>query len=291
MVRYDYSCRSLGCVQPGQHSMPELPEVETTRRGIEPHILGKTIQSVVVRQPALRWPVSPALSRELPGHTFSRVGRRGKYLLLETDVGTLLIHLGMSGSLRIVPRDFSLGKHDHVDLVFDAETVLRYTDPRRFGCMLWIHSGVMQHPLLRDLGPEPLSVEFTGEHLKHESRHKKVAVKNFIMDSKVVVGVGNIYANEALFAAGLRPGRAAGRVTLDQYRVLVKKIQAVLRRSIEVGGTTLRDFTGGDGQPGYFKQSLKVYGRDGEACRRCGAKIRLARTGQRSTFYCGQCQR
>ena len=270
--------------------MPELPEVETTRRGIEPHILKRAVQSVIVREPRLRWPVTESLAQQMPGHVLQRINRRGKYLLLETDAGVLLIHLGMSGSLRIVTQTFPLRKHDHVDLVFDRNTVLRFTDPRRFGCLLWLTTDPCAHPLLRELGPEPLSDEFDGAYLKQRSRHKKVAVKNFIMDSKVVVGVGNIYANEALFAAGIRPGRAAGRVSLAQYQLLVKKIKAVLARSIKVGGTTLRDFTGGDGQPGYFKQSLKVYGRDGEPCKNCGEVIRLSRQGQRGTFYCPQCQ-
>jgi len=271
--------------------MPELPEVETTRSGIAPHIINQPVRSVIIRQSQLRWPVPRKLKRELPGHCFDEVTRRGKYLLLRSHVGTVLVHLGMSGSLRILPSDSPVRKHDHIDLAFESGKILRFTDPRRFGCMLWIKSDPMAHPLLRELGPEPLTTEFDGDYLKSRSRHKKQAVKNFIMDSKVVVGVGNIYANEALFASGIRPGKAAGGITLDQFQLLAQKIKSVLQNAIKVGGTTLRDFTDSEGQPGYFGQSLMVYGRNKEACRICGNIIKLSRLGQRSTFYCPHCQR
>lgn len=271
--------------------MPELPEVETTRAGITPHIINQSVRSVIIRQSRLRWQVPRSLKRELPGHCFHEVSRRGKYLLLCSTAGTLLIHLGMSGSLRILPSGSPVRKHDHIDLEFESGAVLRFTDPRRFGCMLWIKSDPMAHPLLSELGPEPLSTEFDGDYLKSRSRQKKQAVKNFIMDSKVVVGVGNIYANEALFASGIRPGKAAGRITLIQFQLLAQKIKSILHNAIKVGGTTLRDFTGSDGQPGYFSQSLMVYGRNEESCRVCGNTIRLSRLGQRSTFYCPHCQR
>ena len=270
--------------------MPELPEVETTRRGIAPHILGQRVSGIVLRQRQLRWPVPSALERQLPGQIIRRVERRAKYLLLGTDAGTAIVHLGMSGSLRIVPRAQPAGKHDHVDIVLDSGDALRLTDPRRFGAMLWTTAPVEQHALLAELGPEPLSAAFDGELLFKASRKRKVAVKNFIMDSHVVVGVGNIYANEALFMAGIRPTRAAGRVTRERYARLANAIRTVLTASIEMGGTTLRDFVGGDGKPGYFRQTLRVYDRLGEPCRQCGAPLRGKRIGQRSSFYCVQCQ-
>lgn len=271
--------------------MPELPEVETTRRGIEPHVLRHRVARVNVRQPQLRWPVSPDLQHALQGDSFSSVGRRGKYLLLGTARGTLLVHLGMSGSLRILPADTPAGKHDHVDIEFDNHTLLRFTDPRRFGSFLWVAGAPVRHKLLNGLGPEPLSDEFQGDYLYRRSRGRKVPVKAFVMDSKIVVGVGNIYANEALFAAGISPLRAAGRISLQRYRRLATEIKAVLARAISAGGTTLRDFTNSQGNPGYFKQSLNVYGRAGQDCRRCGARLREVRLGGRSTVYCLHCQK
>lgn len=270
--------------------MPELPEVETTRRGIEPHIQGKQIQSVLVRQPALRWPVSAELSELLPGQKITKVSRRGKYLLLETGAGCLLIHLGMSGSLRIVKTSDELKKHDHVDIVMNNGAILRYHDPRRFGCILWAGQQPYKHVLLEHLGPEPLSDAFNVDQLFVRSRKRKVPVKTFIMDSQVVVGVGNIYANEALFAAGISPRRHAGKVSKAAYIKLVTAIKAILAEAITQGGTTLRDFVGGDGKPGYFKQSLSVYGRGGEACVNCAKPLREIRLGQRSTVYCTDCQ-
>jgi len=270
--------------------MPELPEVETTRRGIAPYIAGQTIAKVLVRQGRLRWPVPDNLSNVLKGLAIDQVDRRGKYLLLSTSAGVLLIHLGMSGSLRIITSGTQPGKHDHVDIQFDSGNALRFTDPRRFGCILWTTQPVFTHPLMKRLGPEPLTDTFDGAYLKRISKDRKTAVKSFIMDNHVVVGVGNIYANEALFAAGILPYRAAGKVSLQRYQLLSREIKSVLNHAIEVGGTTLRDFTGGDGQPGYFKQNLKVYGRLGMPCVDCNTALRERRIGQRSSIYCPRCQ-
>lgn len=270
--------------------MPELPEVETTRLGITPKILNQIVSAVKVRQPKLRWPVPESLSLELPGLCFHSIERRGKYLLLETTKGVLLVHLGMSGSLRIVPSDNPPTKHDHVDVMFNSGFTLRYTDPRRFGCMLWIKQPVYSHPLLKNLGLEPLSDEFDGRYLKLRSLGKQTAIKSFIMDSSVVVGVGNIYANESLFNAGISPTRKAKNISLSRFQLLAEQIKLVLKNAIKVGGTTLRDFTGSDGKPGYFKQSLMVYGRGGEPCFICNRKLTELRIGQRSTVYCIRCQ-
>ena len=271
--------------------MPELPEVETTRRGIAPNILNLSIQSVVVRQPSLRWPVTDSLATELPGLKFLQIDRRGKYLLLHTTKAVLLIHLGMSGSLRLVTAKIAPEKHDHIDITFVSGLVLRYTDPRRFGCMLWLTEPIFSHPLLRNLGPEPLTDEFDAQYLKGKSKGKSVAVKNFIMDGKIVVGVGNIYANEALFNAGIRPKKPAGKISKANYQRLVDEIKIVLHNAIDVGGTTLRDFSGSDGKPGYFKQSLQVYGRGAEPCFKCMQPLKEIRLGQRSTVFCSQCQK
>jgi formamidopyrimidine-DNA glycosylase len=271
--------------------MPELPEVETTRRGIAPHVVNHRVTGVVVRQKRLRWPVPPALARDLPGQTLHAVERRAKYLLLRADTGTVILHLGMSGSLRVLPAGTPAEKHDHLDILLDNGRCLRLTDPRRFGAALWCAGDVMQHPLLRALGPEPLDDDFTGEYLFARARRRKGAVKQFIMDGKVVVGVGNIYASEALFLAGIHPGRAAGRISRDRCDRLAAAIKEVLAASIRAGGTTLRDFVGGDGKPGYFSQQLRVYGRTGEPCLTCGTPVRQVITGQRSTYYCPRCQR
>lgn len=273
--------------------MPELPEVETTRRGIQPHIEGKRIAELLVRERRLRWPIPSGLEARLRGAAIERTERRGKYLLLKIADGSLIIHLGMSGSLRVLEpgTDAALKTHDHVDLTLDDGTRLRYHDPRRFGCILWQPDPVSEHPLLAGLGPEPLSPAFNGEQLFALSRGRRAPIKAFVMDSKVVVGVGNIYANEALFFAGINPQRAAGKISLARYERLVDCIKRVLARAIEVGGTTLRDFTGSDGKPGYFAQSLQVYGRGGEPCNNCGRALKESRLGQRSTVYCGHCQR
>lgn len=271
--------------------MPELPEVETTRRGIEPHILNHQFVRVVLRERKLRWPVPAKLSSLLSGKSVESVQRRAKYLLINAGDGTLMIHLGMSGSLRIVAESELPGKHDHVDFRFDNGKILRYRDPRKFGCILWIAAEVEQHRLLSKLGPEPLSAEFNSDYLFALSRKRKAPVKTFIMDGHNVVGVGNIYANEALFRAGIRPTREAGSLSKAKYLCLVNVIKEVLAEAIQVGGTTLRDFIGGDGEPGYFKQSLAVYGRAGEPCVKCGGILKEIRLGQRSTVYCGKCQR
>ena len=271
--------------------MPELPEVETTRRGILPHITNKRVSRVVIRQPQLRWPISPNLVTELTGQIIRSVDRRGKYLLVKTDVGTLIIHLGMSGSLRIVGVTQVAGKHDHVDIEFSSNNILRFTDPRRFGCMLWQQDNIALHPLLASLGPEPLEAEFDADYLHARSRGRSAPIKSFIMDSSVVVGVGNIYANEALFMAGIAPKRAAGKISKPRYVILVECIKQVLGRAIEVGGTTLRDFTNSSGEPGYFKQSLQVYGRGGEPCVHCKQPLKEIRLGQRTTVYCTTCQK
>ncbi len=269
--------------------MPELPEVETTRRGIEPHVLDNTIVAVIVREVRLRWPVPADLANALVGHRFIAARRRAKYLLLDTASGTLMIHLGMSGSLRIMPADAPALFHDHVDIVFENGQCLRYNDPRRFGSFHWLESD--DHPLLNHLGPEPLSDAFDGAYLRAKSAGKKVAVKQFLMDGKIVVGVGNIYANEALFLAGVRPDRAAGRISEARYQRLATEIKRILAGAIAQGGTTLRDFVGSDGQPGYFAQQLRVYGRGGQDCRVCANKLREIRQNNRATVFCPKCQR
>ena len=270
--------------------MPELPEVETTRRGIAPHIQAKKFKTVIVRQPQLRWPVPDNLATILPGLTLNDVGRRGKYLLLATDAGTLLIHLGMSGNLRVTTADQAPRKHDHIDFLFDDGTLLRLNDQRRFGAVLWTSEPVERHPLLTTLGPEPLSDSFNGNHLFQCSQNRSVAVKNLIMDSHIVVGVGNIYASESLFLAGLHPNRPAGEISLPEYQGLADAIKTVLRQAIEQGGTTLRDFVNAQGKPGYFQQSLSVYGRVGQTCLRCEEPIQQLKIGQRASYFCGNCQ-
>lgn len=270
--------------------MPELPEVETTRRGIEPHLINQRVSRVIVRNGRLRWPVPEDLDVRLSGQRITVVGRRAKYLLIQAEQGCLLVHLGMSGSLRLITDDAEPGKHDHVDIVLESGARLRYHDPRRFGSMLWTDSP-LDHPLLQRLGPEPLSDAFDGERLFEKSRGRSMAVKPFIMDNAVVVGVGNIYASEALFAAGIDPRREAGSISKARYLKLAAEIKRILAIAIERGGTTLRDFVGGDGQPGYFQQELWVYGRGGEMCKVCGATLSETKLGQRSSVYCRRCQR
>lgn len=271
--------------------MPELPEVETTRRGIAPHVEGRRVSQVLVRDARLRWPVPFELAVMLCGQTISSVKRRGKYLLFGTDEGTLLLHLGMSGSLRVLPEPLPPKRHEHVDIVFADGSCLRYTDPRRFGSLHWVQGDPCQHPLLSHLGPEPLSDAFTGGYLYGKASGRRAPVKAFLMDSEVVVGVGNIYANEALHLAGIRPSRPAGQISRARYERLAEAVKEVLEAPVRAGGTTLRDFTRSDGKPGYFKQSLRVYGRAGEACEGCGGAIALARQGQRATYFCPRCQR
>ena len=271
--------------------MPELPEVETTLRGLAPHLEGRRVASVVVRHPQLRWPVPENLPELLRGQTIRRLRRRAKYLLIEFDHGTLILHLGMSGSLRILPAKTPPEKHDHFDLVLANGKLMRLRDPRRFGAVLWHEGDAAQHPLLAALGPEPLEKGFDTERLYRATRNKTAAIKLVIMDNRVVVGVGNIYASEALFRAGIRPQLAAGRLGRERCAQLVKEIRATLREAIEKGGSTLRDFVGSDGRPGYFQQHYWVYGRAGEPCRRCGTPVKQLRQGQRSSFYCPKCQR
>ena len=270
--------------------MPELPEVETTLRGIQSHILNKKIVSVNIRQPSLRWAVPvDLLTNKLTNKKFSAIKRRGKYLLLECCNEFLIIHLGMSGSLRIT-EDAVIKKHDHIDIIFDDKSILKYCDPRRFGSFLWTDDP-NNHFLLKNLGPEPLGNTFNGKHLFETSRKRKTPVKNFIMNSKVVVGVGNIYANEALFKAKIRPSRQAGKISLNQYETLSNEIVSVLRKSINKGGTTLRDFVRSNNKPGYFKNELMVYGRAGMTCKNCPSLLKEIRLAQRSTVYCPKCQR
>lgn len=270
--------------------MPELPEVETTRRGITPHIEGQVITKVVIRCPKLRYPVPVRMAREAKGQKIESVERRGKYLLLRTPVATMLIHLGMSGSLRLVGSDLPAEKHDHVDVVLGNNRCLRLHDPRRFGAVLWIKGNPYQHDLLSNLGPEPLSDEFDGEYLYSRSRNRKIAIKQFVMDNKLVVGVGNIYASESLFLAGIRPQTAAGKVSRARYEKLATAIKEVLDSAIKQGGTTLRDFVDGSGKPGYFQQQLNVYGRDEKPCNVCKKPIKHLQQGQRSSYYCPSCQ-
>jgi formamidopyrimidine-DNA glycosylase len=270
--------------------MPELPEVETTRRGIAPYLIGHRVTAVSIRQPRLRWPIPHAIRRLLPDQKIEDVERRAKYLLAHTAVGSALLHLGMSGSLRILDPDIAPGVHDHFDWHLDSGRILRFTDPRRFGCLLWQAPGTI-HPLLAGLGPEPLEAEFDGAYLWEMSRGRSASVKTFLMDQKSVVGVGNIYAAEALFAASIHPRRAAGSVSRARYGRLALEIKRILAYAITRGGTTLRNFLGPDGVPGYFEQELFVYGRAGEPCKVCGTPIRAIVLGQRSTFYCAHCQR
>jgi formamidopyrimidine-DNA glycosylase len=270
--------------------MPELPEVETTLRGITPHILNKKVTQLLVRQSQLRWPVTPGLSELITDKKIRSAFRRGKYLLLSVADGHLLIHLGMSGSLRIVPAYEPPLFHDHIDLQF-GKISLRYSDPRRFGCWLWIEGNPEEHKLLKDLGPEPLTENFYADYLWQKSRGRSKTLKEFIMDNHVVVGVGNIYANESLFMAGIKPIRKAGTLTKKEAELWVEKIRFVLQRSIDQGGTTLRDFVGGDGKPGYFQQQLLVYGRGDQACINCTKPLKEVRLGGRSTVYCLNCQK
>lgn len=271
--------------------MPELPEVETIRRGIAPHIIGRTLVTAVVRETRLRRPVPSELKERCPGALLQKIERRGKYLLFYLERGSLIWHLGMSGSLRIVTDDRSTEKHDHIDLLFDNGVCLRYRDPRRFGVVAWTKDNPLQHQLLRDLGPEPLTEFFDGDYLWQRSRRRIVPLKNFIMDHRVVVGIGNIYASEALFQAGLRPDRPAMSLTSRSAARLAAAIKDVLLRAIEAGGTSLRDFVNGQGQPGYFRQQLRVYGRAGAPCPSCGQSVQKMKVGQRSSFFCPFCQK
>lgn len=273
-----------------EQNMPELPEVETTLLGIKPHILYQTIKSCVIRQPQLRWPIPTDKLVRLNGYRIDSIERRGKYLILTIHDGAILIHLGMSGCLQIVSEDQAINKHDHVDIQFTNHVILRYTDPRRFGAILWAANDPYQHPLIAKLGLEPFAPQFTGEYLHKQAVMRKCPVKSLIMDNKTVVGVGNIYATEALFGAKIHPTTPANKLSLQHMNVLVEQIKAILQRAITQGGTTLKDFLNSDGKPGYFIQQLQVYGRAGLPCLHCRTPIRSMRIGQRTTCFCINCQ-
>jgi len=270
--------------------VPELPEVETTRRGIRAALSGRVVTGFELRQHRLRWPVDRALVRELRGQRVRDVRRRAKYLLIELERGTLIAHLGMSGSLRVLPSGTPWRPHDHYELQLDSGRGLRFNDPRRFGSLHWSTGDPLGHPLLAGLGPEPLERDFDGDYLAGRARGRRVAVKQFLLDQRIVVGVGNIYASEALFRAGIHPRRAAGRVSRERYQRLARAVREVLEEAIRQGGTTLRDYVSAEGTPGYFRQKLFVYERAGEPCRRCGTTIRRVAQGQRSTYFCPSCQ-
>jgi len=271
--------------------LPELPEVETTRRGLVPHVRARRIAAVRVYEPRLRWRIASDLPQRVAGERIRRVARRGKYLLLELDSATLLLHLGMSGNLRAVTADTPRLPHDHFDLVLDSGLALRFNDPRRFGSLLYASGDGLAHPRLAGLGPEPLAAGFDADYLFRITRGRRVAIKQLLMNSRLVVGVGNIYASEALFRARIRPRRAARSLSRADAARLVRGVRAVLTQAIRSGGTTLRDYLGTDGAPGYFRQRLYVYERRGKPCRRCGTAVRSFTQGQRSTYYCPSCQR
>jgi formamidopyrimidine-DNA glycosylase len=275
--------------------VPELPEVETIRRGIEPLVVGRTIDKVVVRDRRLRWPIARGFERQLAGRRIRAVDRRGKYLLLDLDGGRVILHLGMTGNLALLERDSERGralrKHDHFDFELSGQLVLRFNDPRRFGAALWWPATQPQHALIRHMGPEPLTDAFNADYMARLARRRSAPVKNFLMDGRIVVGVGNIYAVEALYRAGIRPMRQAGRVTRAEYARLVDAVRAVLNDAIAAGGTTFRDFRDSNGEPGYFVQKLFVYDRAGQPCRKCKAPIKRLVIGQRSSFYCPKCQK
>jgi formamidopyrimidine-DNA glycosylase len=271
--------------------MPELPEVETTRRGVEPHVVGRRIVEMRLYEKRLRWKVQEDLPDLVAGQVIRHAKRRAKYLLLELDSGTLMLHLGMSGSLRVLPADVPLQPHDHFDIILSSGSTLRFNDPRRFGSLHYISGDPEQHPLLAKLAPEPLEAAFNADYLWRVTRRRKVAIKQLLMNSQLVVGVGNIYASEALFKAQVRPKRQARNLTRPEVTRLVKAIKSVLSMAIKVGGTTLRDYVGVDGQPGYFRQKLFVYERNKQPCRTCETPVRQLTQAQRSTYYCPTCQK
>ncbi|MEZ9820169.1 bifunctional DNA-formamidopyrimidine glycosylase/DNA-(apurinic or apyrimidinic site) lyase [Shewanella sp. 10N.286.45.A1] len=269
--------------------MPELPEVEVTKQGVSPYLIDNTVTDLIIRNPSLRWPV-PDITKQIIGQTIRAVRRRAKYLLIDTDAGTTIVHLGMSGSLRILPVNSPVEKHDHIDLVLASGKILRYNDPRRFGAWLWNELPEQAHPLLSKLGPEPLEDSFNSSYLLDALANKKKAIKLCLMDNHIVVGVGNIYANEALFAAGIHPQAEAGKVDAERITILVAEVKQILARAIKQGGTTLKDFTNAEGKPGYFAQKLHVYGRGGETCTHCGQLLSEIKLGQRATVFCSICQ-
>jgi len=270
--------------------MPELPEVETTLRGLIPHIKHQKIKTIVVRQPKLRWPIPTGIQQLLFNQTILDIERRGKYLLFKTHAGTLIIHLGMSGSLRIITTHLPPAKHDHVDIEFTNHVIMRYTDPRRFGAILWAPGDINAHPLINKLGLEPLLSTFSGRYLWQQAQQRKIAIKALIMENKTVVGVGNIYATEALFAAKIHPSTPANFLSEKQATRLVRAIKLILKDAIEQGGTTLKDFVNSEGKPGYFFLKLKVYGRKNLPCVHCREPLQALSIGQRTTTYCARCQ-
>ncbi len=272
-------------------AMPELPEVETTRRGIEPHTAGRRVVALRVYEPRLRWRIQDELPRLIAGQHILHARRRAKYLLLELQAGTLLLHLGMSGSLRVLPADTPRLPHDHFDLILDSGKALRFNDPRRFGSLHYTTGDPNEHPLLAKLAPEPLDPGFDTDYLWRITRRRRVAIKQLLMNSRLVVGVGNIYANEALFRARVRPRRQARTLTRVEVGRIVRAVRTVLTMAIRAGGTTLRDYVGADGQPGYFRQKLYVYERSSQPCRTCKTPVRQLTQGQRSTYYCPTCQK
>lgn len=271
--------------------MPELPEVETTLRGIKPHTLHQQVVNIIIRHPTLRWPIPTDLKNEIVGKTVLKLERRAKYLLFTFETGTLILHLGMSGRLSVLKETLPAQKHDHVDICFANKTLLRFTDPRRFGALLFTKDDPADHPLLTGIGPEPFSSLFTGDYLWKRSRGKKMPIKSYIMDGKIVAGVGNIYAAEVLFQTRLRPQTPAGKVSKAQYDHIVSAIQTILKAAIKKGGTTLKDFMKPSGTPGYFSIALQVYGQEGKPCPRCRKKLKAAKIGQRNTVYCPGCQK
>lgn len=270
--------------------MPELPEVETVMCGLIPYLEGAVIQDVIIRRAQLRWPIPNDLKTHLTQQKIVKLSRRGKYLLIKFTHGTLIIHLGMSGSLRILDIDTQPKLHDHVDIIFSNHQLLRYNDPRRFGAILWTFDDPNNHPLIKDMGLEPLDANFTGNYLKQKALNRRTPIKSFIMNSKIVTGIGNIYAAEALFLAKIHPSTEAGLLTEVQCNQIVESIKLILKSAISQGGTTLKDFVNSDGKPGYFSQKLNVYGRDGLPCITCGAILQLMQLGQRSTVFCQHCQ-
>jgi formamidopyrimidine-DNA glycosylase len=271
--------------------MPELPEVETTCRGLAPQLIGRRIEAVIVRERRLRWPVPSDLCAQLAGNRVRALRRRAKYLIFELERGAMIVHLGMSGALRIVASNSNPGKHDHLDWLLAGGQVLRYTDPRRFGSVHFVLGDPEQHSLLSALGPEPLAADFDAQTLHRASRARRVSIKEFLMNSRIVAGVGNIYANEALYRAGIDPRTRVGRLSRERYRALVASVRATLNAALAAGGSSLRDWLHADGSSGYFQQQYFVYDRRGEACRRCGTPIREIRQGQRASFFCPRCQR
>lgn len=269
--------------------MPELPEIETVKNGLTPHLIDQTVRTAIIREHRLRWPIDSRLPQWLTGQCIKALRRRSKYLLIDFDTGSLIIHLGMSGKLTIVNNEADIKKHDHVDIVLDHGAILRYNDPRRFGAILWSEQP-NQHPRLTSLGPEPLSRAFNSRHLITCCQNKQTSIKSLIMNAKHVVGVGNIYANEALFHSRIHPETKASHCSAEQLSLLVKHIKQTLRRAIKAGGTTLKDFTQADGSPGYFQQKLWVYGRNNKACHQCKTSIERIVQQQRSSFFCPLCQ-